>query len=135
MTLLLNGKVLIAGGMDNSGTILSSAELYDPSSQTFTATSSMSDSRIAHAAILLGNGEVLIAGGADNSGSVVATGSKSSPTASAYPQSPASRWYRFSMGRSLLFAAFGANFVSRKLLKAVRRDFLRADIVRYWWRS
>src|SRR4029453_1631752 len=33
-TLLLNGKVLVAGGY-NAGTILNSAELYDPASGTW----------------------------------------------------------------------------------------------------
>ena len=41
-TLLGDGKVLIAGGSGDGG-ILSSAELYDPSAETFSATD-MSDS-------------------------------------------------------------------------------------------
>ena len=38
------GKVLVAGGYDNSG-YLSSAELYDPANGTWTATGSMSTAR------------------------------------------------------------------------------------------
>ena len=43
-TLLPSGKVLITGGYDGSG-VLSSAELYDPASSTFTATGSMTTRR------------------------------------------------------------------------------------------
>jgi hypothetical protein len=58
-TLLPNGKVLIAGGA--SARI---AELYDPTSGTFSATAGlMTAARSGHIATLLGNGKVLIAGG------------------------------------------------------------------------
>jgi hypothetical protein len=64
-TLLLDGRVLIAGGGS------ASAELYDPSSQTFTATGSMTLAQDARSATLLANstlpnyGKVLMAGGGD----------------------------------------------------------------------
>ena len=62
-TLLPNGRVLIAGGMERNGKYNASAELYDPRTGRFAATGSMSVPREGHAAILLGDGKVLIAGG------------------------------------------------------------------------
>jgi hypothetical protein len=62
-TLLRNGKVLITGG---GGDGFLAAELYDPVSGTFTATSSMIAprfTRFRHTATLLNDGTVLIAGG------------------------------------------------------------------------
>ena len=66
-TLLPNGKVLVAGGVDTSGPLIS-AELYDPASGTWTATGSLTTARYLHTATLLPNGKVLVAGGLDNSG-------------------------------------------------------------------
>ncbi len=70
MTVLPNGKVLVAGGDDNAtGFAIASAELYDPATGTFTATESMKQARDSHTATLLPNGKVLIAGGYDATGS------------------------------------------------------------------
>ena len=64
-TLLPDGRVLVSGGLigatSNPG--LASAELYDPETETFTATGSMSTPRHQATANLLANGTVLIAGG------------------------------------------------------------------------
>src|SRR5262249_28671986 len=61
-TLLPNGRVLVIGGLNSSGT-LPSAELYDPSTGGWSATGSMSVARWGHAATLLSNGQVLVSGG------------------------------------------------------------------------
>ncbi len=66
-TLLNNGRVLIAGGLGSGGAAdLSSAEVYDPTTGTFTATGNMTVGRAFDRGVvlatLLNNGTVLIAG-------------------------------------------------------------------------
>jgi len=52
------GKVLVSGGLS-----LASAELYDPTAATWSATGSMAAGRWGHTATLLTSGKVLVAGG------------------------------------------------------------------------
>ncbi len=70
-TLLANGKVLVTGGgtgVTITSGPLTSAELYDPASGTWTATGSLSAVRYSSTATLLPNGKVLVAGGSNSSG-------------------------------------------------------------------
>ena len=62
-TLLPNGKVLLAGGEGGDEGASSSAELYDPTSNRFSATGNLVDGRSEHFAMLLPNGKVLVTGG------------------------------------------------------------------------
>jgi N-acetylneuraminic acid mutarotase len=67
-TLLPNGTVLVAGGVDNNSVTLASAEIYNPATGTWTVTGIMSMARSYPTATLLPNGTVLVAGGGNNSG-------------------------------------------------------------------
>lgn len=62
-TLLQNGKVLIAGGLDTNNAWVGQAELYDPATGTFTATGTMVFPRHLHTATPLASGKVLFVGG------------------------------------------------------------------------
>jgi hypothetical protein len=62
-TLLANGTVLIAGGTDSAGTVLTSTEVYDPLAQTFSAGTALAVPRAGHTATLLTGGNILMAGG------------------------------------------------------------------------
>ena len=53
MTLLPNGKVLVAGGSDAFDGLISSAELYDPATGTWTTVAGMGTGRSSHTATLL----------------------------------------------------------------------------------
>jgi len=59
-TLLGDGRVLLAGGDNPSG--LASAELYDPTSRSWSATGSMAAVHLRGVAALLQDGRVLVAG-------------------------------------------------------------------------
>jgi N-acetylneuraminic acid mutarotase len=76
-TLLSNGKVLVVGGSDGvehpldpnfpdeiTTTYLSSAEVYDPATNSWSDAGEAGDVRFAHSATRLSNGRVLVAGGA-----------------------------------------------------------------------
>ena len=82
-TLLLNGKVLVAGGA-SSGVPLASAELFDPATGTFSPTGPMGTTRFNHIAALLPNGKVLVAGGTNSSGSPLATAELYDPAAGTF---------------------------------------------------
>ncbi|MFY0522615.1 Kelch repeat-containing protein [Archangium gephyra] len=69
-TPLPDGRVLVTGGADSEygGTVLSTAELYDPATGTWTPATPMASARRDHTATPLGNGKVLVTGGTHASG-------------------------------------------------------------------
>jgi WD40 repeat protein len=88
-TLLPNGMVLVSGGRTSSGggasSILATAELYDSSTGTFSATGSLATTRVNHTATLLPNGKVLVSGGSGGTvGSVGSVGHGYLATAELY---------------------------------------------------
>ncbi|MGB7747549.1 MAG: HEAT repeat domain-containing protein [Verrucomicrobiia bacterium] len=68
-TMMKNGLELIAGGYVHTelqsvnNHFLSSAEIYDPKTGTWTETGEMTGTRYGHAAVLLSSGKVLVTGG------------------------------------------------------------------------
>lgn len=69
-TMLTNGKVLVAGGVDErTNTVTDTTELYDPATGRWTQVTSMKAHRARHTATLLPNGEVLVVGGASDQSS------------------------------------------------------------------
>jgi hypothetical protein len=86
-TLLPDGTVLIAGGQGNySGqTAWNTAEIYNPTSQTFTVVGNMTTARYYHTATLLTDGTVLLAGGHNNqSQTVVSSAEIYTPSAKSF---------------------------------------------------
>jgi hypothetical protein len=72
-TLLPDGSVLVAGGYSSysfGSDPLAEAELYDPSSGTWTATRNMAEGRLGYTATLLPDSTVLVAGGSRSGGGV-----------------------------------------------------------------
>lgn len=71
-TLLRSGQVLLAGGMGGSAKLpvvsfssLNSAEIYDPASDSFTATGDLHTARVLAGAALRPDGKVILGGGWD----------------------------------------------------------------------
>ena len=60
-TLLIDGRVLIAGGY-NTSRVEATAEIYDPTTNTFTMTGAMTSPRWGHTAVLLADGRVFMLG-------------------------------------------------------------------------
>lgn len=105
-TRLPDGKVLVVGGSTSeyAGTVLSSAELYDPSTDSWTFTSSMGVARSHHTATALPDGRVLVTGGSDPWDNLLASAEIYDPTSRSW--SPAGNMYT---GRSYHSAALLKN--------------------------
>ena len=62
-TLLPSGLVLVVGGYSNTAHALTTCQLYDPTTNTWTGTGSLNIGRSGHSATLLLDGTVLVSGG------------------------------------------------------------------------
>lgn len=67
-TLLLDGRVLVAGGSTDFGNSMASSEIYDPVSDTWTPAGAMPSPRMDHTAELLPDGSVMAVCGDDYDG-------------------------------------------------------------------
>jgi hypothetical protein len=65
-TRLIDGRVLLVGGVDENGAVVATADLWNPLTGTCTPTASLPGPRAQHTATLLGDGRVLVVGGVSN---------------------------------------------------------------------
>jgi N-acetylneuraminic acid mutarotase len=72
-TVLSNGQVLVAGGINAANNPINSVEKYDPPSGKWILTGQLKVARDEHTATLLPNGQVLVAGGEAPNGTSTAT--------------------------------------------------------------
>jgi hypothetical protein len=69
-----DGRVLFVGGLGpQAKTVLSTAELYDPATGTFTTTGSLAEARVYFGAAKLLDGRVLVAGGINDGAAALAS--------------------------------------------------------------
>ncbi|HEX4406062.1 MAG TPA: kelch repeat-containing protein, partial [Polyangia bacterium] len=79
------GHVLFVGGLAvGTSATLKSAELYDPTTQTFSATGDLTTPRAYYAAAKLRDGRVLVAGGINDAGAALASAELYDPAAKTF---------------------------------------------------
>lgn len=101
-TLLANGKLLVAGGLDAGGTFLPNAELYDPSTRTWSGAGTLRQPRTYHSSTLLPDGRVLVAGGYDTNFQGIAVAELYDPRTNAWSNAPPMTYGRLGHGATLL---------------------------------
>ena len=120
MVLLPNGSVLAAGGqnfIDSNMPYLASAEVYNPTTNTWTATASLATARANFQMVLLPNGNVLAVGGFSFGSGDLASAELYNPTTGTWTTtgSLATRRREFSMvllpnGNVLAAGGFGGSY-------------------------
>ncbi len=89
-TLLGNGKVLVVGGSTNGTASTATASLYDPSANTWSATTGApTTGRFYHSATLLTTGKVLIAGGVNSGTTSSSSAELYDPATNSFTATPA----------------------------------------------
>ena len=63
---LNDGRLLVTGGVDAAGAVISGCEVYNPATNAFTPVASMNSIRAGHAAVTMADGRVMVAGGTNN---------------------------------------------------------------------
>src|SRR5437667_1594753 len=69
-TALSDGRILITGGRDDAGNLVAASEIFDPETQTSSASATLNTARVDHTATVLADGRVLVAGGTGDSGAL-----------------------------------------------------------------
>jgi hypothetical protein len=127
-TLLNSGQVLVAGGssvdLPPCEIVLSSAELYDPTSGMFAPTGSMTTGREEHTATLLGSSGVLIAGGYSNCGGTRSSAELYDPAAADFSATVSMTTPRYGdtatlLGTGAVLVAGGSGLSSAELFTCV----------------
>ncbi len=102
-TLLADGRVLITGGFGSAPTadggmnlreVLDSAEIFDPSTSTFSPAGAMTSSRGLHSATILQDGTVLLVGGLGSVGGELPTAPGTGPLDSVESFDPSTQTFR-----------------------------------------
>jgi hypothetical protein len=113
--LLMDGRVLLAGGYGSEGEGLASAEIYDPATGAFSPTGGMTSPRRMHSATLLPGGRVLIVGGY-SSANALGSAELYDPASSAFIPTGSLTWSRgghtailLASGKVLILGGYGGS--------------------------
>jgi hypothetical protein len=131
VTLLPNGKVLVAGGQSDGTT--NSAELFDPTTGAWTQTAPMIIARANHTAMLLPNGKVLVANGYNSLSSYLSNVELYDPATGTWTAtaglSPPSEYHTATLlanGRVLVAGGFNGNALANSSLYDIGLGFSNA---------
>jgi len=96
-TILADGRVLVVGGFDPTAPfpVLSSAEIYDPVTQVWTAVGNLTYGRYTPTATLLADGKVLVVGGVSASTGFQNTAELFDPSTGVWTLTGSLFYYRF----------------------------------------